>query len=101
MVKEGGSLWAVQAASRTVIRTSTVGQDYRVTGLAVRIRVVTKNPRSRRATTFLYFGRARELTFNPDQILWSGNIPFFHYTTKLGCQLLDNRYPSINLTTTK
>jgi hypothetical protein len=71
----------------------------------VRVQPVTKGPKKK--SIFLYYGRIRELEWDPARFEWpkvlgyQQSTDFLLYTTKLGRELLRKRLPPLDLTATK
>lgn len=100
-VKEGGGLWKVQPASKAVTRIAAAGASHSVTGFPERVRIAPTSKKQGKIPTLLYFGKVRDLSFDPFRVQWNGDINFFQYTTKIGRQLLSDRHPPIQLAVSK
>jgi hypothetical protein len=68
-----------------------------VTGYTARVRIqeTTKGPR--RKSILLYYGKIRELNWDPARLKWPGDVDFLKYSTKLGRDLLRKRHLPLQL----
>jgi hypothetical protein len=70
---------------------------WQVTGHPMRVRVqeIVKGPRKRKI--LLYYGKTRNLDWDPTRWKWPGSIDFMKYSTKMGRELLRKRHPPLQL----
>jgi hypothetical protein len=70
-------------------------REYIGTPARVRVQSVAKGPRKK--TILFYYGKIRELTWDPAKLKWPEGVEFLHYSTKLGRKLLQQRQPPLQL----
>lgn len=92
-ISHQGTMWSVQASSRTMVAShlsGTVNQALtsQIEGFPVRVRVQEVARGQKRIFTKLYCGRISELHLDTDRIKWPDNTAFFQYSTQLGRKIL-------------
>jgi hypothetical protein len=78
-----------------------VDVHHNFSGVPARVRVqdVLKGPRKN--TIFLYYGKVRDLCWDPDRLQWPDRVKFMSYSTKLGRKILRMKHPPLQLATKK
>jgi hypothetical protein len=71
--------------------------SHNFTGIPVRVRVqsVMKGPKKR--IILLFYGKIRELVWDPARLRWPEKVEFLHYSTRLSRKLLRKRQPPLQL----
>jgi hypothetical protein len=65
----------------------------------VRVQSIFRGPKKKQI--LLYYGRVRDIDWDPARFKWPQNKDFMHYTTTLGRDLLRKRQPPLTLATSK
>jgi hypothetical protein len=81
----------VMAKSR-VLLPITAGQrtgrnvdvHHNFSGIPAQVRVQDVLKRPRKKTIYLYYGKVRDLNWDPDRLQWPSGVKFMSYSTKLG-----------------
>jgi hypothetical protein len=69
--------------------------EYEFNGVLSRVQIqcVLKGPKKK--AILLYYGKIRDLTWDPTRLQRPGNLEFMQYSTKLGRKLLRQRHPPL------
>lgn len=70
-------------------------------GFPARLRVQETSRGQKKLPVLMYYGKIKELIFDPQRIRWPNQKPFLQYTTKMGREILAKKHPLLQLAQSK
>jgi hypothetical protein len=96
-LSEEASHYSIQPRSHILQLADYTLAGGTVRGFPERVRVVEVKRGQKKTVVMFYYGRIRDLDWDPARVTWSDSTPFMEYSTQKGQELLRNRTTPPNL----